>query len=244
MKYENEENRDQKKNVENMSVPVWKDADWRREAPKKILLAFLYLIGPVSYFFANAYNDYRFAEIKPLIFKFPIDDLIPFTRIAIVPYVYWYLYIFGTLLILFFIRDSTCYKKFMYSMVMGAVVCCTLFVIFPTHMIRPALQGNDILIRILQTIYNNDPPYNLFPSMHVVYAFTCFWYLLISKKSTPWFHFINILSFVTITISTVFTKQHYTPDILGGIAAGLVVCAAVTFSNAGGKYRLPDRSRN
>ncbi len=122
-----------------------------------------------------------------------------------------------------FSKKSNIYFNFIYSMIAGACISYFIFIIFPTHVPRPELSGNDVFTMLTKSIYDADPPYNCFPSMHVLYAFFCFIFLQKEFRGKNFLKIINIFLFVVICASTVFTKQHYTPDILGGIVIGLLI---------------------
>ncbi len=213
------------------------DETWRREFWKKALSISFVLLAGLAYFLANRFNDFRFIDIKPAILMFSIDQWIPFSRFFILPYYYWYFYIAFTVLAMFFQKDSRNYYRLVLSMFVGVMICSIVYVIYPTYVPRSELVGNDFLTGMIRRIYSIDPPYNCFPSMHVLYAFICCWYLMIFKRIGWWFDTLNILSFVIISLSTVFTKQHYTPDIIGGIAVGAVACCIFTFARTGRTVR-------
>jgi len=191
---------------------------------KKLFVLFVFLLVTSGYFFVNLYNDFRMAQgLIPTIWAFGIDYYIPFTRFAVIPYISWYVYVTFTVLYLIFSKESKNYFKFIYSMIAGACISYFIFVLFPTHVPRPELMGNDIFTILTASIYNADPPYNCFPSMHVLYAFLCFIFLHKKFIGRNYLKILNAGIFIIICASTVFTKQHYTPDILGGIVIGLLI---------------------
>ena len=64
-------------------------------------------------------------------------------------------------------------------------------------------------------VYRNDGDYNAFPSGHVYQtALICLFYNHL-YPSYPWF-WIGIV--VIVVLSTLFTRQHYLADPLGGLA--------------------------
>jgi len=134
---------------------------------------------------------------------------------------------------MFFQNNSKNYYRLVFSLSLGLLINSIIYVAFPTYVLRPELVGNDFLTGLVRQIYTIDPPYNCFPSMHVLYSFICSWYLLIFKRVGWWFDVFIGLSFVLISLSTVFTKQHYTPDIIGGVVVGATVCCIFTFSKIG-----------
>jgi membrane-associated phospholipid phosphatase len=83
----------------------------------------------------------------------------------------------------------------------------------------PALAyGVDLLA--LRVAYSIDPPYNCFPSLHVAYAFVS---ALTCSRVHRGVGFVALLWAVLIAVSTVFTKQHYVLDVIGG---GLIAWVA------------------
>jgi membrane-associated phospholipid phosphatase len=71
----------------------------------------------------------------------------------------------------------------------------------------------------LRFLYDADPPYNCFPSLHVAHSFvsalTC--YRLDRRLGYGALLFASL-----VAISTLFTKQHYIADVVGGIVLALV----------------------
>lgn len=206
---------------------------WRKDWLRKLLTLSLFVIGGYLYYLVNRYNGMRFTQTKPFIFMFPIDRSIPFSRFSAIPYFYWYLYTTITIIVIYFQKQSKYFYKLLYSMFTAVLISCIIYIVFPTYVPRMELTGNDILTGMIRSIYQIDPPYNCFPSMHVFYSFIFCWYLSIYKKHGWLFHTLNILSFILISLSTVYSKQHYTPDILGGIAVAVPVCLFFTFTKAG-----------
>jgi membrane-associated phospholipid phosphatase len=204
---------------------------------KKLLFLMLIPVSGLAYFFANKVNNLKFLDVKPFIFKFPIDDLIPFNKFFILPYFYWYFYVAATLIILFLNKDSKFFFKQVLSMSVGVLFSVLIYLVFPTYVPRAELLGNDYLTGMIRNLYVIDPPYNCFPSMHVLYSFICCWYLLIFRRISIWFDILNVSSFVVISLSTVYTKQHYTPDILGGIVVGAIFCSIFTFVKVGNNQK-------
>jgi len=204
---------------------------------KKIIALFVFLVVTSGYFFVNLYNDFRMEQgLIPTIWAFGIDDYIPFTRFAVIPYISWYIYVAFTIIFLMFSRQSNSYFRFIYSMIAGALVSYFIFIIFPTHVPRPELSGNDIFTLLTLSIYNADAPYNCFPSMHVLYAFFCFVFLQNKFTGKNYIKLLNLCIFIVICASTVYTKQHYTPDILGGIAIGLLIYYLPYFAGSIGRH--------
>lgn len=145
-----------------------------------------------------------------------LDNEIPFVPIFIVPYVLWYVFIFGYL-VYFCFKDKNVYLKTLTTIVVGELICFVIYFFFQTTVPRPQLQGEGILIDLVTLIYANDRPYNCFPSIHVLTTFAIMMGSLhIKNKHTFHRMFIPIIG-SSIIISTLFVKQHYLLDMIGSM---------------------------
>jgi membrane-associated phospholipid phosphatase len=153
------------------------------------------------------------------IVKWPLDDLIPFCRWFVLPYYAWYLQIAGTMLWLVFVRRTDrLYLRLTVSIVLALFLSCLVFVVFPTHVPRPDLVGDDNLTHLVRLIYQADQPYNCLPSLHVAISglLALAWRIMGPRRW--WFQLSNVLLLILICLSTVLIKQHYLPDIPSGLA--------------------------
>jgi membrane-associated phospholipid phosphatase len=87
------------------------------------------------------------------------------------------------------------------------------FIFFPTYVKATALEGNGIFISLLRTVYENWGRYDAFPSGHVyittlLVLFYGRWY---PRRKFLWISILGVVS-----LSTLFTGQHYVVDVLGG----------------------------
>lgn len=169
-----------------------------------------------------------------------IDDaikLIPFFVI-----IYFYSYIFW---IIGPIAVSTTSKQNFYNFLIGIII--SLFVGFlffcfcPTYMSRTAENlytqlGNDIFSKLIKLLYANDGgnmAFNLFPSYHCLISFYCYLGVAAQKEITFGYRLFSFGSVVLITLSTLFTKQHYFLDIIAGFALALFVWMIIKLINPG-----------
>ncbi len=152
------------------------------------------------------------------VWQFPIDTWIPFNRFFIIPYFYWYVQVTAGILMMIFSRKAgrLIYRHIL-ALCLASIMANIIFVFFPTHVPRPSPEGQDFLTGLVLLIYKVDSPYNCFPSMHVCYAAlsAVAWHQAGPRRW--WFLLANLAGTTLICLSTVFTKQHYTPDILGGL---------------------------
>ena len=154
-----------------------------------------------------------------------VDALIPFQEIFVIPYVAWYLFIFGMHLYtcLYDIRAFKWYSKYL-------LVCFSLstltFLLFPTcQNLRPAaFPRNNFLTDIVGLLYALDTNTNVCPSEHVIGSIAAF----LAARHTQSLRkpgltiTFAVVAFFT-SIATVFLKQHSIVDVL----AALPICCFV-----------------
>lgn len=149
------------------------------------------------------------------IIKTLLDDMIPFNKFFVIPYIYWFGFVFIVLLY-FAIVDNNYYYRLLASILSGMLICFAIYYFYPTTVPRPDVIGDDGLSRLVRYIYSRDNPYNCFPSIHVLNAmlvtlFFCKYHKGIILRG------IAIGSCILINLSTLFMKQHYIPDVLASI---------------------------
>ena len=83
---------------------------------------------------------------------------------------------------------------------------------YQTYVPRPVLNGTDFFTALLHTVYSSDQPYNAFPSLHAGFSILA---VLSLNRSMPGYKALVVWG-ILIAVSTVFVKQHYVLDVLGG----------------------------
>lgn len=146
-----------------------------------------------------------------------IDNFIPFVNWFIIVYVlcypWWYL---GPFLSLKYSRKR--YYNYLISAAIGYIVAGIFFIVLPTTIERPIVYNDNFLNMLVNFIYEVDTPAtNLFPSLHCFISWNC--YLSIRKEKTiPIIFRTSYLIFACLVCaSTVFVKQHFFVDIIGGV---------------------------
>lgn len=146
--------------------------------------------------------------------------------VPLVPaFMYVYAGIYTALLYpLFVVRCQRLFRRVAvaYLVVIALELLC--FWIFPVSGV--ALRGDVAQLDMavlhewgLRLNYTLDPPYNLFPSLHVsiaVLAALCAW------QARPLFGFFGMLGALAIAISVCFVKQHFAVDAVAGAALAVV----------------------
>lgn len=172
-------------------------------------------------------NTYR-PDVHNL--KTIIDDIIPFSAIFVVPYVYWFLYI-PIVLVYFAVVDYKYYFRLLMSIIAGMFICFIVYYFYPTTVPRPELVENDIFTRLVRDfIYANDNPYNCFPSIHVLNSVLVTLFFCKFNKSSV-LKALAILSCVSISLSTMFIKQHYIADMFASLLLGTSMYVLFTNDN-------------
>lgn len=151
------------------------------------------------------------------IFSTFVDDLIPFQPVWIVPYVLWYLYLPGVLILLLR-RDRNACMTGLLAQIIGITICYIIYSIFQTEVIRPAIPGTDVFSRMVRLIYSIDNPYNAFPSIHVLGASILTLSVIRARGIGKGTSLVCLVLGGLIIFSTAFVKQHVVLDILAGLA--------------------------
>lgn len=151
------------------------------------------------------------------IIKLGIDDWIPFIPIFSVPYIVYIPFLVITLV--YFIFFTRLFKAISISFVFCQFIAALFYIFYQTTVPRPEILNTDLFSKLVLYIYSNDKPFNCFPSLHVALSSLCFLYWIQIFPNLKW----QIGAFVlSIILSTLFIKQHYTLDVLSGIVLAIV----------------------
>lgn len=154
--------------------------------------------------------------------------------------IYGPLYLFLILLPLFIVRDDTHIRRTFHAYLAVWISAYAVFVAFPTLAPRPAetIAGDGFAVWGLNFLYEADPPYNCFPSLHVAHSFVS---ALASYRVHRGVGIAALAGAVLVGISTLFTKQHYVLDVGAGILLASV--AAAVFLRGVRRDQIPDGDR-
>ncbi|WP_040210322.1 phosphatase PAP2 family protein [Clostridium polynesiense] len=184
---------------------------------KEIILLMVYLITASMYIFFNKPDSIVYnLEIY-------IDKIIPFTKEFIIFYYSWYVFL-PMVIISLYLKSREDYFKLLIGFSLGMLMCYLIYSIFQTTVPRPLIEENDFFSILTKKIYENDNPYNCFPSIHVfTTAYGCFVMRKSNFKDSFLFrNSLNVLG-ILIILSTLFVKQHVFMDAIGGITAAYLV---------------------
>ena len=153
-------------------------------------------------------SDRAMGGIEP---RLPID-VFPIWPVWVVPYVLCYpLWLFSILWAIFKMDDRM-FRSFVLAFIVTCALSVSIFIAFPTYVQEATFAGNNIFSVLLRFIHENWGRYNAFPSGHIyITALLAFFYSRwYSRQRTMW-----ILILLIVSLSTLFTAQHYIVDILG-----------------------------
>ena len=143
-----------------------------------------------------------------------LDRLIP-----VVPawsLVYGALYAFLILLPVLALQQRDLIRRAVWAYLTVWIVSYVIFLLYPTAAPRPEnVVGDGFGVWGLNALYGADPPYNCFPSIHVAHSFVSALALYRVHRGLGVF---STVCAALVAISTLFTKQHYVADAIGGIA--------------------------
>ena len=133
--------------------------------------------------------------------------------------VYGALYGFLILLPVFVVQQEDLIRRTVWAYLTVWSVAYVGFLLYPTVAPRPGtVTGDDFAAWGLRFLYDADPPYNCFPSLHVAHSFIS---ALACSRVHRTLGFIATASASLVALSTLFTKQHYVVDLIGGIVLAL-----------------------
>lgn len=208
-------------------------------------------------FFALQFGFYNIAKpiINAWSYQWRIDPAIPQLDgiIPLVPYFFvqiyyfsWLFWIFAPIVVSVTKREN--FLNYIIGLFASYVVGFCIFIFMPTYMDRTAVWGikstwgnqGDLVKEIanhkgfsywmMNMMVGNDggtDNYNLFPSFHCSISLYAYLGIRGQKEVSKGSKIYALILVPLICLSTIFTKQHYFVDILGGIMLS-IICYAVT----------------
>lgn len=146
----------------------------------------------------------------------PLDRMIPFLPATVAIYLGCYLFwIVNYILIARQGKREVC--QFFAGDFLSRIVCFLFYLFYPTTNTRPVIEDAGFWDQVVQALYAVDAPDNLFPSIHCLVSWFCYIGLR-GKSGVPgWYRIFSCLFALLVCISTLTTKQHVIPDVIGGI---------------------------
>lgn len=163
----------------------------------------------------------------------PLDDIVPFQELFVIPYVLWYAGIIG-LHLYTLVYDVESFKKYTKFLIISMTASTATFILYPScQQLRPDVFPRDnILTDIVGLLYSVDTNTNVFPSEHAIGAIAVLCASLHTKGlNSPGKTIVTGIMTVLVCLSTVFLKQHSILDVV----AALPICAIAYWICYGGK---------
>ena len=155
------------------------------------------------------------------------DDHIPLIPIFVLPYIFFFPFIGVTIL---FLWNSLYIDQLLATLILAKVAAMIFWYFVPNGVSRPVISLATWVYKLLAYIYRHDNDTNAFPSEHVYISAICAYFLSIAY---PHFSIWSWGAATIIILSTVFTKQHYVIDVVGGF---LVALPILVFTRGSGIY--------
>jgi membrane-associated phospholipid phosphatase len=153
--------------------------------------------------------------------------------------VYGALYLFLIVLPVFVVQQEELIRRTVWAYLAVWTVAYICFLVYPTVAPRPdTVMGQGFAVWGLRLLYEADPPYNCFPSLHVAHSFVS---AFASYRVHRTLGFVALSCASLVAISTLFTKQHYVADLIAGIL--LAGAAYVVFLRGYSRANVPELDR-
>ena len=174
------------------------------------------LIFIVAYF-VSFYILEHMTRLHYYVISSPLDYMIPFCEVFVLPYFSWFPYmVIGAGLLLFF--DKPEYRKVAWMLYLGMGSFIVISALFPNILyLRPETMPRDnIFTHMVAALYRSDTPTNVTPSIHVFNTLVIINGIAHSqhryarKRGVRAFFFVDG---VLIILSTMFIKQHSVYDV-------------------------------
>ncbi|MBE6121274.1 MAG: phosphatase PAP2 family protein [Erysipelotrichaceae bacterium] len=201
--------------------------------------------------FVLQYSMYRFANWVSVLIgtaehafecKIPvIDDLIPIIPVFVLPYIASYgLWVIAPAAAS--LTKKRNYINYVCGLLATYIIGSLIFILWPTYMDRAKeglmayAQQPGLMNMLLGVVYaadGSERAFNLFPSFHCIISAYCYLGVRKQPEISKGYQMFSLLAAVLICFSTVFTKQHYIIDVIGGIAISLAVYVLMNLIDPG-----------
>src|SRR3954451_5711275 len=153
--------------------------------------------------------------------------------------IYGMLYLFLIVLPVFVVRQDEQIRRTVFAYLTIWITAYVCFFAYPTIASRPAeVIGKGFAVWSLRFLYEVDPPYNCFPSLHVAHSFVS---ALTCYRVHRGVGIVAGICASLVGLSTLFTKQHYILDVIAGILLASVAYAI--FLRSYPRHEVPDIDR-
>ncbi len=183
------------------------------------LLLYWPIYGLLFSFVERGYNPGGY-----IVMHCTLDDYIPFCELFLIPYLFWFVYLTGSIVYTLFM-DVDSFKKEMKFIILTYSVTLLIYFICPTcqHLRPETFVRDNILTRCIAGFYAFDTNTNVCPSLHVIGSFAAMFGLWNAPRfnSRSW-RAASVIACVLICLSTVFMKQHSVLDVIAALPLCLI----------------------
>ncbi len=200
----------------------------------------LLLLSWVGYFTLYVLTEHLIPAERCTPVHIWLDDRIPFCEYFLIPYVFWYALVAGSLgYFLFYNVDS--FKRLQIYIIITQIAAMTIYILFPTRQdLRPEeFLRDNVLTRCIAFLYQFDTNTGVCPSLHVAYSLGIASVWLKERDASVWWKVFVVIAVILICLSTMFIKQHSALDFF----AALPICLLAEILVYGKKYWLPKYKR-
>lgn len=196
----------------------------------------LWLLGWVGYFLLYFVTENFIPREACYPVHMWLDDVIPFCEWFVIPYVFWYFLIAGSLL-WFALYNTDNFRNLSKYIIVTQVVAMAIYILWPNRQdLRPEFfERDNILTRVIGFLYSFDTSTNVCPSLHVAYSLGIASTWLKEKQASVGVKIFVVIAVILICLSTMFIKQHSAVDFF----AALPVCLLAEILVFGKKYWRP-----
>lgn len=145
-------------------------------------------------------------------------DIFPIWSIWVLPYVLCYVLWLSSIAWIILKVEDRAFQSFIAACMLTFGMGALTFIFFPTYVPVSPVEGKDVFTSLLRFIHENWGRYDAFPSGHVY--ITSLLTLFFSRWYPRW-KLLWILVLVIVSLSTLFTGQHYLLDVAGGYIVAL-----------------------
>lgn len=163
----------------------------------------------------------------------PLDQLFPLSP----PWalIYGALYAFLIVLPVLVVQQRDLVRRTVWTYLTVWLLSYLIFLLYPSVAPRPErVAGSGFAVSGLRFLYQADPPYNCFPSIHVAHSFVS---ALACWRVHRTLGVVTLACATLVGLSTLFTRQHYVVDVIAGFVLALV--AGAVFLRGYSRDRTP-----
>ena len=213
---------------------TWRTVGRALTRPYRVTIPMVLLVSLVPVYLVIAGRARSGAVHAPAL---ALDRLLPLVPAWAL--VYGALYLFLIVLPVFVVQQRELIQRTVWAYLAVWTVAYICFLVYPTVAPRPdAVMGQGFAVWGLRFLYEADPPYNCFPSLHVAHSFVS---AFAGYRVHRTLGFVALTCAALVAISTLFTKQHYVVDLIAGTL--LAVAAYLVFLRGYARGNVPALDR-